>query len=190
MPRPVSVPVVLATPESFAPFGRVLDPAAIAPGYVAPGYSTTRVPLELGGPADLAVLRHPYDRIVCRAMERHTQVTELRVPLDPRASVIFVAAPGTAPAPEDVRGFLLEGSCALLIARECWHSPSYPLDPRGGAFVLLSDRDTEDELETAGQGATTRYTQVADWGGEVEFVPDFAGLGKAHDRLRPAIQEG
>jgi ureidoglycolate hydrolase len=118
-------------------------------------------------------------------MERHTQVTELRVPLDARASVVFVAAPGTAPAPGDVCAFLVDGTCALLIARECWHSPSFPLDPRGASFVLLSDADTEAELETAGQGATSRFTHVADWGGAVEFVPDFSALGRSYDRLRP-----
>jgi len=118
-------------------------------------------------------------------MERHSQVTELRVPLDGRASVVFVAAAGTDPAPQDVRGFLVDGSCALLIARNCWHSPSYPLDPRGATFILVSDAETEAELETAGQGTTTRYTQIADWGGGIEFVPDFAELGQPYDRLRP-----
>jgi ureidoglycolate hydrolase len=186
MPRTVPVPVTLATPDSFAPYGHVLDPATAVPGYIGPGYSTTRFPLHLGGRPDLTLLRHPFDRIACRAMERHTQVTELRVPLDPRASVVFVAAPGTVPAPEDVRAFLVDGASAILIARECWHSPSYPLDPRGAAFVLLSDAETEAELETAGQGATSRYTHVADWGGEVEIVPDLSGLGRAYDRLRPA----
>lgn len=186
MPRTVPVPVIRATPASFAPFGHVLDPETAVPGYVGPGYSTMRFPLELGGRPDLTLLRHPFDRIACRAMERHTQVTELRVPLDPRASVVFVAAPGTAPDPGDVRGFLVDGASALLIAKECWHSPSYPLDPRGAAFVLLSDAETEAELEAAGQGGTTRFTHVADWDGEVEIVPDFSGLGAPFDRLRPA----
>ncbi|MFN3260159.1 MAG: ureidoglycolate lyase [Pikeienuella sp.] len=186
MRRTVPVPVTLATPESFAPYGHVLDPATAMPGYVGPGYSTTRFPLQLGGLPDLTLLRHPFDRIACHAMERHTQVTELRVPLEPRASIVFVAAPGAAPAPGDVRGFLVDGATAILIARECWHSPSYPLDPRGASFVLLSDAETEAELETAGQGATSRFTHVADWGGEVEFIPDLSGLGRPNDRLRPA----
>ncbi len=99
MPRTVAVPVTLPSPDSFAPHGHVLDLATAMPGYVGPGYSTTRFPLRLGGAPDLTLLRHPFDRIASRAMELHTQVTELRAPLDPRASTVFVAASGTAPTP-------------------------------------------------------------------------------------------
>lgn len=104
--------------------------------------------------------------------------------MDPGASVVFVAATPDAPAPADVRGFLVPGDTAILIARNCWHSSSFAVDPRGALFALISDRETESELERAAlDGPPHRYTHVLAWSERFELLPDFTGLGLPYDRV-------
>lgn len=45
-----------------------------------------------------------------------------------------------------MRGFLVDGATAILIARECRHSSPFPLDPQGVSFVLLPDGELAIDL--------------------------------------------
>ena len=183
MTKSVSVPIDVVTAENFAPFGHIMAAPKDNPQFVGPGYSTWRYPLVLGGTADLTMLRHSYGPVACTKFERHPTITELRVPLDPVPSVVFVASTVEEPQPEDMKGFVVDGSTAMLIGQNIWHSASFPLDPRGAHFILISDRETEGELEAAGlDGKATIYTQMVDWTGRFELVPDFSLLGMAYDR--------
>lgn len=179
MTRTISVPIEAVTPENFRRFGHVMSPSTHAPEFVGPGYSTSRYPLVLGGTADLTMLRHPFGPVACSHFEKHPTITELRVPLDAVASIVFVADTPDIPRPEDMKGFLVDGDTAMLIARNIWHSASYPLDPRGAHFILISDRETEAELEEVGiDGTPSVYTHMVNWTGQFVLVPDYAGFDR------------
>ncbi|SED63449.1 ureidoglycolate lyase [Rhodobacter sp. 24-YEA-8] len=185
MTESTAVRIELATRDNFAPFGHLISPEDGMPDFAGPNYSTWRYPLHLGGTADLTMLRHQYRPVVCARLERHSEITELRVPLDHRPSIVFLAATPHEPSPAEVHGFLVPGDCSILIARDCWHSSSFATDPRGAQFILISDRETEAELEEAGlDGTPAIRTQVLDWTGKACLVPDFGSLGKAFDRFR------
>ncbi|RWB42888.1 MAG: hypothetical protein E5W15_00885 [Mesorhizobium sp.] len=184
MIKSISVPIEPVSEDNFRSFGHIIAAPKKDPQFVGPGYSTWRYPLVLGGTADLTMLRHPFGPVVCNRFEKHPTITELRVPLDPVVSVVFVASTPDIPRPQDMKGFLVDGETAMLIERNIWHSASFPLDPRGAHFLLISDRETEGELEEAGiDGVPSVYTQMVDWTGQYELVPDYSGLGESYDRL-------
>lgn len=182
MVKQFTVPVLRATAASFAPFGHVIARPDGPPGFAGVGYSTWRYPIRMGSGPDLTLLRHQYRRIACTRLERHPHMTELRVPLDHLASIIFVAASKGPPEAEEVQGFLVDGDVAVLIGTNCWHSSSFVFDPRGADFILVSDLDTEAELEAMRHGTPTVHTHVRDWTGEAEFLPDLSGFGQPWDQ--------
>lgn len=180
MTKSISVLIEPVSPENFRPFGHIMARSSYTPEFFGPDYSSARIPLVLGGQADLTMLRHPYGPVACSTFEKHPTITEVRVPLDNVPSIVFVADTKDIPQPEDMRGFLVDGETAMLIGQDIWHSASFPLDPRGAHFILVSDRETEGELEAAGEnGPPSVYTQMVDWTGRFALVPDYARLARA-----------
>lgn len=172
MIQTIHIAVEVATPASFAPYGHMIGNPTEPPCFLGRDYATWRFPIELRGAPDLTLLRYEYRRIASSRFERHPFMSELRVPLDRSASVIFVSSSDDQPTPESIRAFVIAPHVAVLIARNRWHSGSYPLDARGANYLLISDRETEAELEEATRKdlVPSCYTNVCDWTGSIEFV--------------------
>jgi ureidoglycolate hydrolase len=174
MVETIKISVEHATERLFAPFGNLIAKPTVKPIFASKGYSTWRYPLYLAGTPDLTLLRYNHRPMVCRGLERHPFLTELRIPLDHKSSIIFVAVAEPEPQPSQVSAFLVPGDAAVLIARHCWHSGFYPLDSCGADYILLSDRETEAELEAARPGNEFRRTQFVTWSGRAEVVADYS----------------
>lgn len=181
----MTITIQKITAQNFAPFGQVMAPDMERPDFAGPGYSTWRFALELDGKPDLTLLRHQYQPILLKRMEKHSGITETRLPLDDRSSVIFVAATDGAPDPREVQGFYVPGDTGVIIGRGIWHSSSFPMDARGAQWALISDRETEAELEAAGLGGTPSVlTEACSF--DTPLQPDFSGLGRSFDQDRLA----
>jgi ureidoglycolate hydrolase len=168
----IKVSVEYASEQLFAPFGHLIARPSLKPNFATKGYSSWRYPLHLTGTPDLTLLHYNHRPMICRGLELHPFLTELRVPLDHKPSLIFVAVADQEPQPSDVRAFLVPGDAAVLIAHHCWHSGFYPLDPCGADYILLSDLETEAELEAARPGKEFRRTRFIDWSERAELVAD------------------
>src|SRR5262249_23816769 len=88
------------------------------------------------------------------------------LPMGGSPAVVAVAPPGSGdrnevPAPSDVRAFLLDGSRGYLLGRGVWHSlDRYPLYPPASQWVILTDRETQEDLTGAYAGQhAMRLTQ-------------------------------
>lgn len=182
MVKTIEIAVESASEQLFAPFGDLIAKPSLPPTFATSGYSSWRYPLHLTGTPDLTLLRYNHRRIACRGLERHPFVTELRIPLDHKPSIIFVAAAEPEPQPSDVRAFLVPGDAAILIARHCWHSGFYPIDPRGADYILLSDVETEAELEAAHPGSEFRRTRFVDWSERAELLANCQWLRSSQPR--------
>lgn len=179
----MSIKIHHISAENFLRFGQVMAPDCDSPDFAGPGYSTWRFALELDGKPDLTLLRHQYQPILLRRMEKHSGITETRLPLDDRPSVIFLAATKEAPLACEVYGFYVPGDTGVIIGRNIWHSSSFPMDARGAQWALISDRETEAELEAAGLGGTPSVlTKVCAF--EPPLAPDFSPLGRPFDQER------
>ena len=99
-------------------------------------------------------------------LERHHAVTQAFLPLGTIPAVVAVAAPTAAealPRPDQVRAFLIDGSCGYVLKRGCWHSVDrYPLGESESRIVMLTSRSTQLELQTKAQ-ADWRLTQQVDF---------------------------
>jgi len=99
-------------------------------------------------------------------LERHFNVTQAFVPLGSGPALLAVAAStdaATIPRPEEVRAFLIDGSCGYVLKRGTWHSPDrYPVQRGESRVVMVTSRSTQDELETKPRDAW-RLTQQVDY---------------------------
>jgi ureidoglycolate lyase len=124
------------TPEAFAPFGDVVEPAK-------PG---TRVSLTdslaSGGAATQPKLSFstakPWDLpLEATQMERHMLTSQCFVPMDVERWVVMVASDvGGRPDIGKLRAFLARGDQAVNYHLGTWHHPSRVLD-RPGRFAVL-----------------------------------------------------
>ena len=54
--------------------------------------------------------------------------------------------PAAIPAPEEVRGFLIDGSAGYVLKRGTWHSlDRYPLSRESSQIVIITGQSTQDE---------------------------------------------
>jgi len=85
-------------------------------------------------------------------------VTQSFIALANAASIMMVAAPtdrSSIAQPEAVRAFYVPGAVGIMLWKGTWHAPTrFPLQLSGAAFVLLTDRDTQRELERAQSDGT------------------------------------
>jgi ureidoglycolate hydrolase len=104
------------------------------------------------------LLRTPYLGLRFSKLERHFNLTQAFVPLGGSPAVLAVAPPGPAdrgalPRPDQVRAFLLDGTTGYALARGTWHSlDRFPLYPPCTQWVIITDRETQDDLTAAYSG--------------------------------------
>jgi ureidoglycolate lyase len=162
----VRVRVEPLTDEAFRPFGEILSPKSTPPDFQGVGSAGWKSGFDLDGRAQVMTYRSDYTGLQVRHLERHFAVTQTFIPLGGTPAVVAVAPPtdpdpDALPAPEQVRAFLLDGSAGYVLKRGTWHSlDRYPLEPRPADIVIITERETQDELEQVEQARWTRTQQV------------------------------
>jgi ureidoglycolate lyase len=170
MTRIVEIPIEPLTPESFRPFGQLLGPSAEPPVWRRPGLDSWRMGFAIDGTIDVKVSRFLHKELAFEMLERHLTYTESRVPLG-GAQAVFVAAPSKdlgdpreIPDPASLRAFFLDGSQGLLAWKGTWHAlDTFPARPPDACFVILTEKETQKEIESSPDAFTTKRTHVADY---------------------------
>ena len=170
-PQIVDVAVEPLTQAAFEPYGQVLGDPARDPVWVREGLTSWRMDFAIDGTTDLKVTRfHYHERTEFELLERHLTYTESRMPMA-GARAIFVAAASTdlddpteLPEPASIRAFYLDGTRGVMLWKGTWHAlDSFPLTPPHVDFVLITERETQMEVESSPEASTTRRTHVADY---------------------------
>lgn len=187
MTRIVRIPVGPLTEASFKPFGQVIEVKDRAPDFRGEkGTERWNVDFQGGRPL-LGLIKTPYQGLAFTKLERHFRLSQTFIPLGGAPAVVAVAAPTSAddreaiPHPEDIHAFLLDGSKGYVMAPGTWHSlDRFPLSPPDTRFVMITDRETADDLSAAyaGRGGW-QLTQ------EVDFAARF-GIRFEIDPIAPA----
>jgi ureidoglycolate lyase len=168
MPRVIDLPLALCTPESFAPFGQVLQ---LPGGESQHKWSTTKTwsaDFAIDGKMELMFARVSPAPMNFNKMERHFSVTQTFIPLgDTPAITIFAAPTGDAndvpPDPARLRALLVPGNMAIMMYRGVWHSGRYLVKQEPGEFVILTDEHTTAELQAADLKGRGRLTHIVEY---------------------------
>ena len=171
MRRVVRLAAEPLTEVAFKPFGQVIEEKDRPPDFRGEkGTLGWHVDFEGGRPL-VALLKTPYQGLAFTKLERHLRLSQTFIPLGGAPAVVAVAAPtpiddpDAFPRPEDVRAFLLDGSKGYALAPGTWHSlDRFPLSRPDTRFVMITDRETADDLAAAyaGRGGW-RLTQEVDF---------------------------
>jgi ureidoglycolate hydrolase len=159
MTRIVRIAAEPLTEASFKPFGQVIEEKDRAPDFRGEK-GTLRWNVDFhGGSALLGLIKTPYQGLAFTKLERHFRLSQTFIPLGGAPAVVAVAAPTSPddreaiPRPEDIHAFLLDGSKGYVLARGTWHSlDRFPLSPPDTRFVMITDRETADDLAAAYAG--------------------------------------
>lgn len=176
MSHTVRINVGQLSAESFAPFGEVLAVSDRAPDFTGISSAGWKASFESISPPEVMLFSSRYSGLRFTTLERHVQVTQTFIPLGRVPAVVAVAAPTSEdelPDPENVRAFLLDGSAGYVLKRGTWHSPDrYPLEPPSAEVVIITDQETQHELETVDQ-PDRRLTQAVDYAAEFGVTFEF-----------------
>jgi ureidoglycolate lyase len=167
------------TAEAFAPYGQLIAAGSDAADYTRPLLDIWHLDFRTDAPARLQIMRYHEKPMTFSQLERHTNVSEGRIPLNGAHSLLAVAgvtgpAPDDGPEPSSVCAFRIDGSCGLLFAPGVWHSlDCFPVATSYADFALLSDQETENEIEAWTRPTSGERTHVVDYaprGIEFRFV--------------------
>lgn len=160
--RRVVLPVSPLTAEAFAPYGRVLSPSG-ARDTGREGYDIWIQPFAAQSRPRLQIVRYHARPFTVAVIERHLHVSEARQPLGGPPAIIVVAEPSeTAPSPDALCAFRLDGE-GVLFHRGTWHAiDAYPESGSHADFLFLSEEATVNELFDH-PGRTPKRTQVHDF---------------------------
>ena len=154
MPRIVDVKVEPLTSEGFRPFGEIVGARDRPAELRFPDMQTWKAPFEVDGAMEMTVCRYLRQPIAWSRMERHLAVTQAFLPLAGVESLMMVAPPtdphrrDALPPPETVRAFRMRGGAGVVLWRGTWHAlRRFPVNAPHVDVVLLTGRDTQDELE-------------------------------------------
>ncbi len=171
MARVHELKIEALTEEAFAPFGEIIAAKDRSPDFRGPGGTFGwAVDFQSGTPL-VMLLRTPYRGLTFKTMERHFNLTQAFIPNGGSPAVVAVAPPtdpddrAAIPRPAAVRAFLLDGTKGYALARGTWHSlDRFPLYPPQADFVIITDRETQGDLEQAYSGAGGwKLTQEVDF---------------------------
>jgi ureidoglycolate hydrolase len=128
------------TAESFAPYGEVFGLGGGAAERIMRGAGFTH-----DGRVTLSTIWNPAAGACFSRLERHYAVTQAFVQLSGAPSVIGVAPPTdlddprALPAPEQVRGFLIDPGQGWMFHRGTWHAlDRCVLAPPGATFLIVN----------------------------------------------------
>ena len=170
------------TEAAFAPFGHVIAAKDRSPDFRGGGGTLGWAIDFVGGQPLVMFLQTPYQGFTFTKLERHFHVTQTFMPLGGSPAVVAVAAPSeagdreTIPDPDRVRAFLLDGRAGYALAKGTWHSlDRFPLYPPATNCVMITDRETQEDLKLAyaGKGGWA-LTQEVDYGARFGVTFQFA----------------
>jgi len=85
--------------------------------------------------------------VSCPMVERHSRGSQAFVPLAAFRFVVVVAPAGTAPAADDLRAFLTDGTQGVNYRAGTWHVPLIGLAV-GQTFLIIDDVASADNCDT------------------------------------------
>ena len=167
----VEVAVEPLTQAAFEPYGQILGDPDREPVWVREGLTSWRMDFAIEGTPDLKVTRFHYrPRTEFERLERHLTYTESRMPLGGARALFVVAAstdlddPTELPEPASIRAFYLDGTRGVMLWKGTWHAlDSFPLTAPHVDFLLITERETQVEVESSTVAHTTRRTHIADF---------------------------
>ncbi len=140
-----NIQVERATPETVAPFGRLLADTPGVPMFARWEGATVRgpVPLEVGSGGELLLVTlaaKPFP-VQCGLIERHFNHTQAYLPANGRPFVMLLGRPTTQDAPDypNLRAFLFEGAAGIVLHKDVWHDFPYALEDDTRFCVILRE---------------------------------------------------
>lgn len=145
------VPVEDLTPETFAPYGSVIELPKVSPNKVGPGWDCwspvgfVRAVTTVG----VGIVHSQARPLVVTEMERHVSREEILWPtnteiVQPMALPEKLDDPAAQPDPRTVRAFRIKPGQAIVMVRGAWHSPAYPL--QGNALYFFAIENKSDDI--------------------------------------------
>jgi ureidoglycolate lyase len=157
-----NIQVERATPESVAPFGRLLGDAPGVPVFARWEGATVHgpAPIEVGSGGELLLVTlaaKPFP-VRCGLIERHFKHTQAYLPANGRPFVMLLGLPTTKDAPDypNLRAFLFDGSAGIVLHKDVWHDFPSALEDGTRFCVILRE---EAHLNT---NAAPRHAMDAD----------------------------
>ncbi len=169
MANTIELEVEPLTAEAFTPYGQLIAARDDTADYARPLLDVWHIHYRADAPVRLQIMRYHEQPMTFSRLERHTRVSEGRIPLDGARAVVAVAGPTGAspddmPDPSSVRACRFDGSCGLLFTPGVWHSlDCFPVAAPHADFVLLSDQVTEEEIEAWTRPSSGERTHVVDY---------------------------
>ncbi len=154
------------TADRFRPYGTLLAPRSGSPDFRSLTSEGWNTPFEIDGLPLLMVLVSRFSGMRFTRLERHFSVSQAFIPIGRTSALVAVAAPtnpDAIPKPDEIRAFVIDGSCGYVLKRGTWHSVDrYPMYKADSRVVMITSRETQMELETQDKGAW-RHTQQVDY---------------------------
>ena len=151
------------TPESFAPFGRMVESS----GMPDDRRVMTPAEFECDGRITIHTIWQPCARRSFSRLERHFGVTQTFFQLSGSPSVVCAAPPtdlddpDAVPRPQDVRAFLIDPGRGFSFARGTWHSlDRYVLAPPGATFAILNVDPNPTQIVDYANGTSLRFADL------------------------------
>jgi ureidoglycolate hydrolase len=175
MSQVIEIPLETLTPEAFSSFGQIVSSLPTKPNWSRPGLDAWTLNFILDGRPELKVVRfHHQGSALGRefeVLERHTAVTETRIPLGGSQAILIVAPPTaisqsiSPPSIDTVRAFFLDGSKGAMLWKGTWHAlDCFPVKPPSADFLFITEVETEIEVEKLADMALAHRTDVVSLG--------------------------
>ena len=150
------IKIELLNEETIVPFGEIISGrrGTRPPDFEGVETEAWYIDYRTRGTPMVVSIHTRYGPLVFNRLERHMNVTQTFIPTGGAVSVVALAAAPDdpddwtkMPRPEDVQGFLINGT-SYMLKRGTWHSlDRFPLHPPGADFVVVTDWETQNELK-------------------------------------------
>jgi ureidoglycolate lyase len=143
--RRMILDVETLTPEAFAPFGVVLNPAGrerLPVNTYGDKLNLYREGFETDQPIEWFIVEGKRRPMSALFLERHMQITQTFIPMNGDGFVTIVAPAGCADEPNGLpayhltRAFHVPGHMAIQLNRGTWHENPFPL--KDGQWFLVT----------------------------------------------------
>lgn len=138
------------TSHAFTQYGEVISLSPTVESTVsadAMNYWKQRVIFDIGGSAEIGVLKVKKHEMVFNQMEQHTETPEILIGLG-GGFIIPVAPPSdNVPVPDEIEAFIVGANQAVMMNTACWHWLPNPTDKDElTILVLFKDNTSENDL--------------------------------------------
>jgi ureidoglycolate lyase len=136
------------TAAAFAPFGTLLCEPQMPPTVERGDITYWHATSDLAGLASSGVTGHliaHHRDFVLTQIERHNHTPEAFIPLQ-NSSVLVVAPPGDFEISQ-MRAFVLEPGCGVLLSKGTWHWAPFPISLTAQFLLVLRRETVEHDIE-------------------------------------------